>query len=64
MAARYREPLVADKNALGMIGLMLCTAAVLVTLVGAVVVNDHLSGRLHIDDALPAADVALPSAAR
>jgi hypothetical protein len=42
----------ADKNALGIIGLMLCTCTVLVMMVGAVVVNDHLTGRLHIDDNL------------
>jgi hypothetical protein len=43
----------ADRNALGMIGLMLCTATVLVMMVGAVVVNDHLTGRLQINDNLP-----------
>jgi hypothetical protein len=53
---------VADKNALGIIGLMLCTATVFVMTIGAVVVNDHLSGRLHIDGNLPVA--ALPLAAR
>ncbi len=52
----------ADKNALGMIGLMLCTATMFVMMVGAVVVNDHLSGRLQIDDNLPA--IALPQASR
>jgi len=50
----------ADRNALGMIGLMLCTATVLVMMVGAVVVNDHLTGRLQIDDNLTV--VALPAA--
>lgn len=48
-----------DKNALGMIGLMLCTATVLVTMVGAVVVNDHLTGRLHIEDDLSTAVMTL-----
>ena len=48
----------ADRNALGMIGLMLCTATVLVMMVGAVVVNDHLTGRLQIDENLPAATLA------
>jgi hypothetical protein len=61
---RNREPAVADKNALGVIGLMLCAATVLVTMVGAIVVNDHLSGRLHIEDNWPIAAVALPTAAR
>jgi hypothetical protein len=49
----------ADRNALGFIGLMLCTATLLVTMVGAVVVNDHLTGRLQIDDNL---EVVLPLA--
>ncbi len=48
-----------DKNALGMIGLMLCAATVLVTIVGAVVVNDHLTGRPHIEDDWPAAAMTL-----
>jgi hypothetical protein len=52
----------ADRYALGMIGLMLCTATVFIMMVGAVVVNDHLSGRLQLDDNLPVA--SLPSAAR
>ncbi|MGH6663651.1 MAG: hypothetical protein ACREB2_01945 [Pseudolabrys sp.] len=52
----------ADRHALGMIGLMLCTATALVMMVGAVVVGDHLTGRLHIDDGAPVAVMALPSA--
>jgi hypothetical protein len=52
----------ADKNALAVIGMMLCTVTVFVMMVGAVMVNDHLSGQLQIDDNLPA--VALPAAAR
>jgi hypothetical protein len=43
----------ADKRALGMIGLMLCTVTMLVMTVGAVVVGDHLTGRLQIDDTVP-----------
>jgi hypothetical protein len=52
----------ADKNALGMIGLMLCTTTALVMMIGAVVVNDHLTGRLQIDD--NSRVIALPMAAR
>jgi hypothetical protein len=47
-----------------MIGLMLCTATVLVMMAGAVVVGDHLTGRLHIDGELPAATLEAPPAAR
>jgi hypothetical protein len=52
----------ADRHALGMIGLMLCTAMVLVMMAGAVVVGDHLTGRLHIDDESPVTMVALSAA--
>jgi uncharacterized membrane protein len=52
----------ADRNALGLIGLMLGAATFLVVMVGAVVVSDHLSGKLHFDDAI--AVVSLPAAAR
>ena len=40
----------ADRNALGMIGLMLGAATIFVMMVGGVVVGDHLTGRLHIDE--------------
>ena len=43
------ELAMADKSALGIIGLMLCTTTALVMMIGAVVVNDHLTGRLQID---------------
>jgi hypothetical protein len=43
----------ADKRALEMIGLMLCTVTLLVMTVGAVVVGDHLTGRMHFDDNAP-----------
>ena len=56
------ELAMADKNALGLIGLMLCTTTALVMMIGAVVVNDHLSGRLQLDDNLPA--IALSVTAR
>jgi hypothetical protein len=52
----------ADRNALGMIGLMLVTATMFVMMVGAVVVTDHLTGRLQIDGGLGV--VTLPLAAR
>ena len=40
----------ADKNALGLIGLMLGAATMFVVSVGAVVVADHISGRLTFAD--------------
>jgi hypothetical protein len=52
----------ADKSALGAIGLMLSTATVLVMMVGAMVVGDHLTGRLQIDDTMRV--VTLPLSAR
>jgi hypothetical protein len=55
-------PVMADRSALGAIGLMLSTATVLVMMVGTLVVSNHLTGRLQIDDGLRV--VTLPSAAR
>jgi hypothetical protein len=52
----------ADQIALGKIGLMLGAAAMVVMLIGALVVTDHLTGRLQIDDGLPV--LSLPAAAR
>ncbi len=52
----------ADRSALGVIGLMLSGATLLVMMIGAVVVKDHLTGRLHIEDNLPV--IALPTAVR
>jgi hypothetical protein len=53
----------ADRGALEMIGVMLGTATLVVTVIGAVVVSDHLTGRLPIDDgARPI--VVLPSPSR
>jgi hypothetical protein len=52
----------ADRNALGKIGLMLGAATMMVMMVGAFVVTDHLTGRLHIDDGMGIA--SLPSDAR
>jgi hypothetical protein len=51
----------ADRSALGKIGLLLGAATLFVMMIGTVVVSDHLSGRLHIDDGLTA---VLPVAAR
>ena len=52
----------ADRTALGRIGLMLGAATMAVMMIGSVVVNDHLTGRLHIDDGLYIA--SLPATAR
>jgi hypothetical protein len=52
----------ADRTALGTIGLMLGAATMMVMMVGAMVVTDHLTGRLQLDDGLQV--VSLPSAAR
>jgi hypothetical protein len=52
----------ADRSALGAIGLFLGAATIAVMMVGALVVNEHLTGRLQIDDGLRV--VGLPSAAR
>lgn len=40
----------ADRTALGMIGLMLGAATIFVMMVGGVVIGDHLTGRLHMDE--------------
>jgi len=52
----------ADRTALGTIGLMLGAATMMVMMIGALVVTDHLTGRLQLDDGLQA--VSLPLAAR
>jgi hypothetical protein len=54
----------ADRSALGKIGLMLGTATMLVMMMGAFVVGDHLTGRLQIDDGATVQVVALPSTTR
>ncbi|MFA6267245.1 MAG: hypothetical protein WC670_16195 [Pseudolabrys sp.] len=53
---------VADRNALGKIGLMFVAATLMVMMTGAVVVADHLTGRVNIEDSAagfgtPAADI-------
>lgn len=52
----------ADRNALGMIGLLFGAATLVVMMAGAFVVGDHLTGRMHLDEDLVA--VARPLAAR
>ena len=42
----------ADRSTLGRIGLMLGAATMMVMMIGAIVVTDHLTGRLQIDDGL------------
>lgn len=42
----------ADRSALGMIGLLFGATTLFVMMMGAVVVADHLSGKLHIEDAM------------
>lgn len=51
----------ADRSALGMIGLLLVAATVFVMTVGTVVVSDHVNGRQHLDDGF---GVVLSTAAR
>jgi hypothetical protein len=62
MSVQSLEPAMADRSALGKIGLMLSAATVAVMMVGALVVTDHLTGRLTIDDGLRV--MTLSSAAR
>lgn len=52
----------ADRSALGRIGLMLGVATMMVMMIGTFVVTDHLTGRMQIDDGFSV--VGLPSAAR
>jgi len=52
----------ADRNGLGMIGVMLGAATLLVLLVGSLVVGETMTGRVQIDDSVGA--VTLPAAAR
>jgi hypothetical protein len=44
------ETAVADRNALGKIGLMFVAATLFVMMTGAVVVAGHLTGRANLDD--------------
>ena len=56
------ELAVADTKSLSTIGLMLGAAAMMVMMVGAFVVFDHLTGRLNIEDGLSV--ISQPAAAR
>jgi hypothetical protein len=55
----------ADRNALGMIGLFFGATTLFVMMMGAVVVADHLSGKLQLEDgtavSLPLSGVPLTS---
>jgi hypothetical protein len=44
----------ADRNALGVIGLLFGAATLFVMMAGGIVVVDHLTGRMHIDDGFSA----------
>jgi hypothetical protein len=48
----------ANKKGLEAIGLMLGTATLLVALIGTAVVGANLTGKLHFDDAVPAAEMS------
>lgn len=52
----------ADRITLGMIGLMFGIVTLFVTMAGAMVVGDHLTGRLSVEDGLTA--IALPASTR
>jgi len=52
----------ADTKSLSTIGFLLGAAAMMVMMVGTLVVFDHLTGRLQLDDDLGA--ISLPAAAR
>jgi hypothetical protein len=52
----------ADTRSLNVIGLMLAAAAVMVMMVGAFVVTDHVTGRMQLEEGLPV--LAAPIAVR
>ncbi len=52
----------ADTRSLGFIGLMLGAATMMVMMVGAFVVTDHVTGRMHFDEGLSV--ISAPAAAR
>lgn len=52
----------ADRSALGMIGLLFGATTLFVMMMGAAVVADHLSGKLHLEDGV--VEVAQPFTAR
>jgi hypothetical protein len=58
----HAELAMADRTALGRIGLLLGAATFMVMTIGAVVVSDHLNGRLSFEDTVQI--VALPTVTR
>ena len=50
--AKLLEQVMADRSALGRIGLMLGAATMMVMMIGAFVVGDHLTGRMQIEDGM------------
>jgi hypothetical protein len=42
----------ADTRSLSFIGMMLGAATMMVMMVGAVVVTDHVTGRMHFDESI------------
>jgi hypothetical protein len=48
----------ADRSALGTIGLLLGMTAIAVTIMASVVVAEHVTGRLHLDGSAPEAVAA------
>jgi len=51
----------ADTRSLSLIGLMLGATTMVVMMIGAFVVTDHVTGRMHLDEAFV---IGAPSAAR
>ena len=56
------RPPAPDQGSLGFIGYLLGAAAAVVMMIGALVVGDHLTGKLNIDGALPT--ITVPAHAR
>lgn len=52
----------ADTRSLNFIGLMLGAATMMVMMIGAFVVTDHVTGRMHFDESLPV--LSAPAAIR
>jgi len=50
----------ADRISLGMIGLLFGAATFAVMVIGAMVVTDHLSGKMHLDDGIRAMSLPVP----
>ena len=54
----------ADRRSLGMVGFVLGGITALVMMVGAMVVQQHLDGRLQLDNARPILSASLPTVMR